>query len=495
MHRPHAQDSQSTFQVPISDSLEPDSLKPAKSDTTTFEHLDDQTSPYLYGGTAHRIPATFPKSIPQGQVSQSASSPWSQSVQTLLDHPPATLPQRLLLGGLIFSSAFVAWAWFGQISDVSHANGRLVPKGEVYKVQPVVEGEVSKILVKEGQQVRANQVIAELDTRLVAVTVERLEKSLADSQLELTQTQELVAKTQLEKQTRQAIAGAQVDLQQAAIRQAADNATTNRRLLKQLQTDITASQTRLDRIQPLVKEGAISTDHLFEVEQALRDRQRSMTQSQGDLQKSQGDAEQLQAKLAQTEAEGQQSQLETQQQLGQLDIKIAELQEKINTAAGLLKEANTRLKQSFLHAPVAGVVSSLNMQNTGEVAKPGQTVAEIAPAKAPLVLSAIVPSRNAGLLKPGMPVNLKLDAFPYQDYGTISGKVSKISSDAKTDEQAGAVYRLEVFLDRNYVIYNQQKVFFKAGQTANAEIVTRQRRIADILLDPIRKLQQDRLTL
>jgi len=489
MHRPHGQDSQPTFQVPP-----PDDLEQTQADITAFEHLDDKASNYLYGGTANRSPA-FSNSTSEGQVSRSPSSYWSQPLQTLLDHPPSTLPQRLLLGGLLFSTAFIAWAWFGQISDVSHASGRLIPEGEVYKVQPVMEGEVAKILVKEGQRVSANQVIAELDTRLVAATVERLEKSLVDSQLELTQTQGLVAKTQLEKQTRKAIANAQVDLQQSAIHQAADITTTNRQLLEQLQTNITAYQTRLERIQPLVKQGAISAEHLFEIEQALRDRQRSMTQAQGDLQKSQGDTKQLQAKLAQTQAEGAQSQLETQQQLGQLDIKIAELQEKINAASGLLKEANTRLKQSFLHAPVAGVVSSLNMRNTGEVAKSGQTVAEIAPAKAPLVLAAIVPSRSAGLLKLGMPVNLKLDAFPYQDYGTISGKVSTISSDSKSDEQAGAVYRVEVSLDRNYVIHNQQKVFFKAGQTANAEIVTRQRRIADILLDPIRKLQQDRLSL
>jgi hemolysin D len=489
MPRPPTQDSQPIFPPPPLNGLEASHV-----DIQTLEHLDDRTSPNVYGGAASQLQTNFPGRS-HGRVGRSSASQWSQPLQTLLDHPPSTLPQRMLLGGLIFSSAFVAWAWFGQISDVSHANGRLVPEGEVYKVQPVMEGEVAKILVKEGQQVRANQVIAELDTQLVATTVERLKKSLADSQLELTQTQELVAKTQLEKQTRQAIAVAQVNFQQSAIHQAADTAITQRRLLEQLQTDVVAYQTRLARIQPLIKEGAISSNHLFEIEQALRDRQRSIIQTQGDLQKSQGDAKQLQAKLAQTQAEGQQSQLETQQQLGQLDIKIAELQEKINTAAGLLKEANTRLKQSFLYAPVAGVVSSLTMRNVGEVAKPGQTVVEIAPAKAPLILSAIVPSRSAGLLKPKMPVNLKLDAFPYQDYGTISGKVSTISSDSKADEQAGAVYRVEIALDRNYVIHNQQKVFFKAGQTASAEIITRQRRIADILLDPIRKLQQDRLTL
>lgn len=52
MHRPHAQDSQPIFQVPPSDNLEQ-----TQADSTTFEPLDDKTSPHLYGGTANRIPA------------------------------------------------------------------------------------------------------------------------------------------------------------------------------------------------------------------------------------------------------------------------------------------------------------------------------------------------------------------------------------------------------------------------------------------------------
>jgi len=52
------------------------------------------------------------------------------------------------------------------------------------------------------------------------------------------------------------------------------------------------------------------------------------------------------------------------------------------------------------------------------------------------------------------------------------------------------VYQVEVALLRNYVTTNHQTIKFKAGQTATAEIITRRRRIADILLDPIRQLQK-----
>jgi HlyD family secretion protein len=94
-----------------------------------------------------------------------------------------------------------------------------------------------------------------------------------------------------------------------------------------------------------------------------------------------------------------------------------------------------------------------------------------------------------------MKVQLKFDAFPYQDYGLLAGHVTSISPDAKIDERQGSVYQVEIALDKTYVMHDQQKVPLKAGQTASAEIVTSRRRIIDVLLEPIRKLQEASLNL
>ncbi|NJM28148.1 MAG: HlyD family efflux transporter periplasmic adaptor subunit [Pseudanabaena sp. RU_4_16] len=101
-----------------------------------------------------------------------------------------------------------------------------------------------------------------------------------------------------------------------------------------------------------------------------------------------------------------------------------------------------------------------------------------------------MPSREAGFVQPGMPVQLKFEAFPYQEYGIIPGKVMEVSPDAKPDEKLGTVYQVRVELERNSVASHQGTVKFKAGQTASAEIVLRRRRIVDILLDPIKQLQK-----
>jgi hemolysin D len=542
------------------------SLKPLRDLSVFSEDRQQNLSSHIgladtliYGGAASSVPIA-PNDLGNRQEARTnqqdtkpappSSSKWSTSVQTLLDQPPSTLPHRLVLGGIAFCLAFGAWATFGQIDEVGRAQGRLVPKGDTYKIDPIDMGKVANIAVKEGQSVKAGQILVELDKDIASTEVERLQQLLSASEIELSQKQTLLDKARLEARTRVQIARANIQSQQATLAQAnAKMASiqelldenqkvvaalkqrierleplTDRaqELLKQRRTDLAAQKERLDRLAPLLQEGAISKEvvyqaeqnmrdrqsaviqsqlgesastkeQLFQAEQNLRDRQSEITQNQGELQQMLAESKRLQAELTQREAEGRKIQLESQQQIQQLEVDITQLNAKIADTKNLLTAAKSKLQQRFLYASVDGVVSSLNVRNTGEVVQPGQTVAELAPQGAPLELSAVLLNREAGFVKVGMPVQVKLDAYPYQDYGIIAGKIKSISPDAKPDEKLGPVYRVKVTLDRNYVTGEKGRIQFKAGQTATADIVIRQRRIADILLDPFRQLRKDGL--
>ena len=486
----------------------------------------------LYGGVAVGTPnsASIPAQSNQLETEQKSStvvtsategsnnSNWSTSLQTLLDQPPATLPRKLVLGGVIFCLAFTAWANFGTIDEVGHAQGRLVPQGDVYKIHPVVLGKVDNIAVKEGEVVQAGQVVVELDRDIAANEVQRLQQELAAHKTEWLQTNALIEQIRQEAETHGAVLAAQIKAQDAAIAQAKAQAeahevllvenqgtiNTQKQLLQELETDVVAHQGRLAQLQPLLEDGAISQEIVFQREQALRDRQHQITQNKGELQQTrsasnrlqaeqrqaQAELERLQAELAQKQAEGNRTLLESQQKIQQLQVQVTQFQAKINETQNRLTTAKAQLQQLSLKSPVDGSISSLNLPNPGEVVQPGQTIAEIAPQDTPLVLSAILPNREAGFVKTGMPVQVKLDAFPYQDYGIISGEVTSISPDSKPDERLGAVYQVEIALEQNSVRDNQTTISLKAGQTASADIVLRRRRIVDILFDPIKQLQK-----
>lgn len=527
------------------------SFSSLQSDITASEH-----SAQIYGGTAssEAIPIAQRAFTPTPHLPQSDEqiNRWSSSVQTLLNQPPATLPQRLIMGGMIFCLAFGAWAWFGTVEEVGKAQGKLVPEGETYKVQPIELGKVTKIAVKEGQTVKAGQLLAELDTELAQKEIDRLQQMLNAHQLELTQKQSLQDRVRLEAQTEAAIASAELEAQQAAIAQAQEKMATTRQLLtqqrseatayqfrqrqlqplastaqerlKQLHTEKLAHQERIARLKPLQEEGAVSQEFIFQAEQALRETEQriissqlqevtqaneqtfqanqalrdlkaQMTENQGELLLTQQTVQQAQAELARKKAEAQRKQVEAAQRLQQLDVEITQLQGKMAETQNLLIAAQTQLQHKYLKAPVSGVVLSLNLKNTGEVLEPGHTVAEIAPEGVPLVVSAILPNQEAGFIKPGMAAQVKLDAYPYQDYGVIPGEVTQISADAESDEELGEIYRVEMKLERDHVMDNQQIVPFKPGQTITADIIIRRRRIIDVVLDPIKQLQKDGLDL
>ncbi|MGK7896674.1 MAG: HlyD family efflux transporter periplasmic adaptor subunit [Xenococcus sp. (in: cyanobacteria)] len=508
-----------------------DNNKYSSQETNLSEAIDSN-----YGGMAST--AVTVAQIPAAPIKvDTKNTSWSNSLQTLLEKPPATLPQRVITGGMVFCLVFGTWAWLGHIEEVGTAQGKLVPKGETYKIDALEAGKVTTILVEEGEAVKAGQVMVELDAELSRKEIERLEQMLSAYRLELEQKRALLERVSLEAQTRAAIAAAETLAQHSAIALAQQKVATNRQLLaqmhskaaayqvkqieskplsameqesiEQLRLEIAAHQQRIERLKNLAKEGVVSQEFVFQAEQAWRDSQQRffqaqqrlrevqirITQSQGEVASQQKETERLKAKLTQKKAEERRIELEIQQKIKQLELETTQIEAKIAETDNLLLSAKTKLKQKFFKAPVDGIVSSFDLQNPGIVIQAGQTIAEIAPKGMPLVLSAILPNREAGFVKKGMPVRIKFDAYAYQDYGVIAGKIVSISADAEANDKLGEIYRVKVELDRDYITENRQKIKFKAGQTATADIIIRRRRIIDVLLEPIRQLQKDGINL
>lgn len=471
---------------------------------------------------------------------------WSASLQSLLDQPPAEMPRRIIFGGLVFLLAFFSWAWLGKIEDIGTAKGKLVPKGETYKVESVAIGKVSRIAVKEGETVTAGQVIAELDTSLDKKEVRRLEQMLSDYQQELKQKQSLLNKVYLEAQTHQRISTSENLGQESAIKSAEDRADTLLQLLiqqkqelnayntrhkrlkllsnlsrsrvKQLELDLKSNQGRVKKLKSLEKQGAISSEQVFQAnqnlsqvqtqitesklqditsvsqqifqnEQSMRNLSAKMTQDQGELYSAYQQVEQLKAELNRNKAERTRLKLEAYQKIDQLKLETTQIKTKVSETENQILKAKATLDQKRFKAPIDGVVLSFNLKNEGKVVNSGQTIAEIAPHNTPLIISAMLPNKEAGFIKKNQSAKVKFDAYSYQDYGIVPGKVSSISSDSKFDQKLGNVYQVEVELERHHIVDNNKRIKFRPGQSATANIVIRQRRIIDVLLDPIKQLK------
>jgi hemolysin D len=436
----------------------------------------------------------IPSVVPDPHVNQfSPGVEWSGAIQSVLDEPASSLPLKLTLIGLGFMTACGTWAYLGQIDEVAKASGKLVPQGEVFKVSAIEAGKIERLRIVEGQTVQAGEALAELDTEVTRKEIERLQNQLVSIQTESQQTAGMVARTHLEAEARATLAEQTVQAQEVTVRQNAATAETNQALLEQLQQDARAKTERVERLRPLTEVGALSREQVFEMEASVRDRQRSITESQGSLKRAQGDTDRLQVEMAQKRTEAQQARLTAQQQVQELQIKQTALQGKLQETQSLIEATQAKLKHRQINAPIGGVISTLNVHNAGEAVQPGQPIAEIIPEGKPLILSVAMPSQSAGFIRLGMAAKVKLDAYAYQDYGVIQGKVVKISPDSKSTEKQGTVYRVDVEIDRSSIQAHGRTVQFKPGETGTAEVITRQRRLIDVFLDPFKKMQDTSL--
>ncbi|MBC7912189.1 MAG: HlyD family efflux transporter periplasmic adaptor subunit [Pyrinomonadaceae bacterium] len=181
-------------------------------------------------------------------------------------------------------------------------------------------------------------------------------------------------------------------------------------------------------------------------------------------------------------------------QLRQLMVNrpVAETLEQQNRIGRLQSEiagAELSLQQTTLTAPVSGVITTLDVRGSGAVLQAGQTIATIAPSGARLVVETQVPNKDIAFIEAGLPVKLKFDAFPFQEYGVIDGTVIAVSPDAQTDKESGSFYKVTIAPQQTDVVAKGKKLPLRSGLVVSADIVTERKSILSLIIDPFRKLK------
>jgi hemolysin D len=185
--------------------------------------------------------------------------------------------------------------------------------------------------------------------------------------------------------------------------------------------------------------------------------------------------------------------LKIQQQLKDLQSQLTAIESEMAQTKSQIISLKFQLEQRVVRSPINGVIFELPITKPGAVVQPGQRIAQIAPNTSAFILKAQMPIQNSGFLKVGSRVKIKFDAYPFQEYGIGSGHVRWISPDSKTqetDQGKIATFELEIALDQPYLESWNKRILLSPGQTATAEVIIRQRRVIDYMLDPFKKLQK-----
>lgn len=186
----------------------------------------------------------------------------------------------------------------------------------------------------------------------------------------------------------------------------------------------------------------------------------------------------------------------SQEQLRQLETTgpVSQALEQKNRIGRLQSEINAAelsLQQTTIASPVTGIITNLNVRAPGSIVQSGQDLATIVPTDAPLVVDAQVPNKDIAFIEKGLPVKLKFDAFPSQDYGTIEGKIIEVSPDAQKDEKSGeSFYKVIIELQQREIKTKDKKIALRPGLTLTADIVTERKSVLRQLFAPLNDLSE-----
>ncbi|NEU78032.1 HlyD family efflux transporter periplasmic adaptor subunit [Nostoc sp. UIC 10630] len=430
---------------------------------------------------------------PQSKSSISLSEDWSFLTKELIDTLPRIWTRGLLYWLVIFAAIVLPWAMLSKVDETGSARGRLEPQGRTVRLDAPVTGKVVAIKVKEGETVKAGQILLELESDLTRTELQQTQSKLEGQQNRVNQLQLLKNQLTMSLRTQQLQNQAQESEQIAQLDQIQQRLNSSQQVYVLEKSRLKLANNERQRYRYLWQKGAISKSKLEEIEGAMFERQGLLEQAQSDIQQATTEIIKQQSTNQRISRTGELALLDSQKQIKELQSQVVDVLSEINQTKKQIQSLRFQVQQQTLRTPTDGTIFQLSINNPGAVVQPGQMVTQIAPQGVPLIFRAEMPSQESGFLQVGMPVKLKFDAYPFQDYGVTEGKLRWISPDSKVVETAqGKVenFELEIELPKTYIQTNDNRILLAPGQTATAEVIIRERRIIDFVLDPFKKLQK-----
>lgn len=387
---------------------------------------------------------------------------------------------RSVLRGLYAVCAGLALLGFGalffvEMDVVVRAQAVVSPQGETARVQAPRSGVVLDIAVREGQQVEQGAVLLRLDDAQVRSRVRLLEQQVVEARSRVTMLEALVA-------SRTESYGMQVRVRKATALETAARLEAARALIHAKEREAEARS-----------RDARNAEHLREKEFVA-----SVEAENASVQAEVARSQVVAAQASVRELEASLGRLELEQRGLEGDSRVASLSDgaalsaakvELERYTGELEETRLEAARLEVVAPRAGTVQGLTVFDRGDVVQAGSVLALVVPSEDALVLRAAVASEGIAFLRDGQPVRIKLDAYPFQDFGVLLGELSRIAGDTtrrQEDTLGAAPYRVDVRVPGEPRSTAGVPVRLRPGMTGTAEFVVRRERLISALMRPLR---------
>ncbi|BAZ38368.1 hypothetical protein NIES4101_43050 [Calothrix sp. NIES-4101] len=429
--------------------------------------------------------------------------------------PWTSLAGMFLIGTVGTAISLASWVKY---NVTVKAPAIVRPIGDIRLVQPEIDGTIRNILVRENQIVQKGQAIAYLDDDQFQIKKSQLQGTIEQGKLQqiqlYAQIRSLDVQIIAEKRViERSIAAAVADLERIHRDYQEKQVTTESELLaaeanlqktlaelEKSKTDLDFAKIDSDRYQELASVGAVSRRD-FEQKKLIVSQSKSILEGEkktveiaklkiqsarAALNPSNASIAIAQERIAQEKARGEATIATLRKEKEALIQRQVELQTQLNQYHKELQQVDNQLKSTIIRATSDGIILKLNLRNTGQVVRPSEAIVEIVPQNTPLVLKAMIPTAEITKVAVNQKVQLRLDACPYPDYGTLKGVVSSISPDAITSPNNssngtasstnGGVSYFEATIQPESLSFSNYNhtCTIQAGMNANADIISKE---------------------
>lgn len=374
----------------------------------------------------------------------------------------------------------IGWSAFAQVSEAAGVSGTLQPRASERSLAHADGGVVARVLVEEGDRVRAGQVLVEMDAALAQGESAFASERLADLDSQLADLDALdigPAATPAAERAGARLRGAAIEARDetaaARTRQQAANVATLRTQLETAQRAETIAREDLDRARRLFAAEATSRSALNQRELAYSDAHGRVAALRRQI-----EAAREALALGRSEREGQAA--------GQALDLFAEhnrLALQRSEARVLLDHARLRLARRQLRAPRAGVIKALAVRE-GSVVVPSGEVAVLVPEGELVVEARVLASERQGL-RPGLPAKLRVTGFDVPGRGWIDARVERISPSSFADPSGSHYYTLRLAIAHGPEL-REVLGELAAGMEVTGTIVTGHKSVLAYVLGPVR---------
>lgn len=402
---------------------------------------------------------------------------------------------KLLFVLLTGIGAFLAWAYFYEIEEVTRGVGRVIPSSQVQVVQSFEGGIVRSIDVVEGDTVDPGQVLMQLDdTSFSSQLGELLEKEAAllaeKARLEAEAALDDALSFQAGLSDKNPLAtAAETEVFLSRRSQLLQEITVLENRLSQRQAELAELAGLRDKIAftlaPLDEEIALSED-LFsrgaipQIELLrLKSRRAELA---GDLIIAQASEPKIEASIREAESQIEAARASyissARERLARLQVELAVVQE-------TLRAANDRVTRTAVRAPVRGTVNTVNVGTIGAVVQPGAPLVEIVPIDDRLLIEVDIRPQDVAFIRPGEHASVKITAYDYLIYGSLDGSVERIGADTIENANGEQFFRIVVETDRAHLGTDEDRLEIIPGMIASVDIQTGRKSVLSYLGKPV----------